>query len=84
MSPFHPLHVRLQSVLWLWLLCGALLLLPLLLRHGYAPSRGPGRWDAGDVRVLNFNVQQGFSREGAANFDAVRGVLWDLHPHVVM
>jgi len=33
-APPAPFSRWLQSVLWLWLLCGALLLLPLLLRHG--------------------------------------------------
>jgi len=45
-----------------------------------APPRRPravGR--GGTCACSTLNVQQGFSREGAANFDAVRGVLWDLH-----
>eukprot|EP00850_Spirogloea_muscicola_P008378 SM000044S16025 [mRNA] locus=s44:650553:653499:+ [translate_table: standard] len=62
-----------------------LLGLSMLLRLVYAP-RGAPHIDlraGGTLRVLNFNVQQGFSRAGADNFDAVARVIWEQRPHLV-
>ncbi|KAG6550772.1 hypothetical protein Mapa_007676 [Marchantia paleacea] len=38
----------------------------------------------GSLKVLNFNVQQGFSRAGTVNYDSVLNMLRREQPHVVM
>lgn len=36
-----------------------------------------------ELRVLNFNVQQGFSRKGSVNYDAIYNMLDAERPHII-
>ncbi|CAI7928862.1 unnamed protein product [Closterium sp. NIES-54] len=50
---------------------------------GSSASAEPGSEAWVQLRVLNFNVQQGFSRAGSVNMDAVEHVIWQQKPDIV-
>ncbi|CAI7906485.1 unnamed protein product [Closterium sp. NIES-53] len=51
---------------------------------GSSASAEPGSEAWVQLRVLNFNVQQGFSRAGSVNMDAVEHVIWQQKPDIVL
>lgn len=76
----------LQMVGWSVQALGCLMVVVgILVAVGFSMRLHPGpawRGVSPELRVLNFNIQQGFSRSGSVNYDSIYNMLDAERPHV--